>query len=205
MSKIKVIIFDFDGTLYCGEDFRLAPNYHKKVVETILKDKEQLKYFEEKYPRYYNDSSYKIAEALEKEFGMAKDYVEYEKTHLYPLTLENITPINWDFLYELSQKIPLEIVSNSTFEHQRFYLNQFGLDLNIFSGFHNNTFDTPNGKGDYYMEIMKKYNCKSDEVLVIGDNFEPDLLPAIKLGMKCYHTKTIDQVKDVINKEIYNY
>lgn len=200
MSKVKVIIFDFDGTLYCGEDFKKAPEYHRQVINTILADKDKLKLFEEKYPKYYNMSSYKIAEALEKEFGMAKDYVEYERTHLFPLDLENITPINPDFLYELSQKIPLVIVSNSTFEHQRFYLNQFGIDLNIFSDFYKNTFDTPNGKGDYYLEVAEKYNCKCDEILVLGDNYEPDILPAIKLGMRGYHVKNIDQVKDVINK-----
>lgn len=201
MSKIKVIIFDFDGTLYCGEDFKKAPDYHKNAIETIL-DKEKLKVFESNYPNYFNMSSYKIAEALQKEFGMASAYVEYERTHLFPLDLDNIRPLNWDFLYELSQKIPLVIVSNSTLEHQRFYLNHFGIDVNIFSDFYKNTFDTPNGKGDYYLEIMKKYNCKCDEVLVIGDSFEPDLLPALNLGMNAYHVKTIEQVKDIIEKVV---
>lgn len=199
MSKIKVIIFDFDGTLYCGEDFARASGYHRNAVESIL-DKEKLKIFEEKYPKYYNLSNYKIADALQKEFSMAKDYVNYEESHLYPLTLENIRPLNWDFLYELSQKIPLVIVSNSTINHQKFYLNQFGLNFNIFSDFYKNTFDTPNGKGDYYVEIMNKYNCKCDEVMVIGDNYGPDLLPAINLGMRAYHVKTIEQVKETIEK-----
>lgn len=199
MAKVKVIIFDFDGTLYCGEDFKNAPNYHKNAVESILSE-EKLKIFTDKYPKYYNMSSYKLAEALQKEFQMAKDYVKYERGHLFPLNIDNITPINWDFLYELSQKIPLVIVSNSSFEHQHFYLNHFGLDLKIFSDFYENTFDTPNGKGDYYIDVMQKYNCKSDEVLVIGDSYEPDLLPAINLGMRAYHIKNIDDVKEVINK-----
>ena len=201
MSSIKVIIFDFDGTLYCGEDFKSVPQYHKNAIESIL-DEEKLKDFIEKYPQYYNMSSYKIAEALQREYLMAKDYVAYERRHLFPLDLENITPMNWDFLYELSQKIPLVIVSNSNLEHQKFYLQHFGLNLNIFSAFYENTFDTPNGKGDYYVDVMKKYNCRPDEVLVIGDSYEPDILPAINLGMRAYHIKTIDQVKDVINKII---
>ena len=157
MSKIKVIIFDFDGTLYCGEDFAGSSVYHKNAVESIL-DKDKLKIFEEKYPKYYNLSNYKIADALQKEFGMAKDYVEYEERHLYPLTLENIRPINWDFLYELSQKIPLAIVSNSTINHQKFYLNQFGLNFNIFSDLYKNTFDTPNGKGIIFEAKTTKNN-----------------------------------------------
>jgi FMN phosphatase YigB (HAD superfamily) len=203
MSKIKVIIFDFDGTLYCGEDFKYFPYYNKNAVESIL-DSEKLKLFSEKYKDYYKQPNHKVAELLEKEFGMAKDFVSYERTHLYPLDLENITHINWDFLYELAQKIPLVIVSNSKLEHQKFYLNQFGLDLNIFSDFYENTFDTENGKGDYYAEVIKKYNCRAEEVLVIGDNYEPDILPAIKLGMVAYHIKNINQVKDVIEKVLSN-
>lgn len=199
MSKIKVIIFDFDGTLYCGEDFRYFDNYIEKAVTTIL-DEEKLKIFTEKYGDYSKFSNHKIGTLLEKEFGMAKDFVAYERNHLYPLDLENVTPINADFLYELSQKFPLVIVSNSKIEHQKFYLNQFGIDMNIFSDFYENTFDTPNGKGDYYLKVVEKYNCKCDEVLVIGDNYEPDILPAINLGMRAYHIKNIYQLKDVVNK-----
>lgn len=200
MTKVKVIIFDFDGTLYCGEDFSYAKTYHENAVKTLLSDSEKYDYFIQKYPTYLSLSTYQIVALLEKEFGMAKDYVAYEKTHLYPLNIDAITPINWDFLYELSQKIPLVIVSNSTIEHQRFYLNQFGIDFKIFSDFYKNTFDTPNGKGDYYLEVMKKYNCKNDEVVVIGDSFAPDLLPALNLGMKAYHVKNIQQVKDIVEK-----
>jgi len=200
MSKIKVIIFDFDGTLYSGEDFSYAKTYHENAIKTILSDSEKYDYFIQKYPTYLSLPVYKLVGLLEKEFGMAKDYVEYEKTHLYPLTLDKITSINWDFLYELSQKIPLVIVSNSTIEHQKFYLNQFGLDFKIFSDFYKNTFDTPNGKGDYYVEIMKKYNCKSEEIAVIGDSFEPDLLPAINLGMNAFHVKNIEQLKAVVER-----
>ena len=159
MTNIKVIIFDFDGTIYCGEDFQYAKIYHKNAIDSLLSE-ERKEYLENKYPNYLKLSTYQIVAILEKEFGMAKDYVEYERTHLYPLNIDNIRPINWDFLYELSQKIPLVIVSNSTIEHQRFYLNQFGLDFKIFSGFYKNNFTTPNGKGDYYLEVMKKYNCK---------------------------------------------
>ena len=205
MSKIKAIIFDFDETLYNGEPFDKWGEFVLKAIETIIPDKEKRDEFLLKYPQVRgNISSSRLAEILKKELGSAELYVKYEKEHIYSLRVDIITAIENNYLYELSQKYPLVIVSNSSYEHIRFYLKEFGIAESNFTAIYQNEFKEF-GKGKYYIEVMKKFNCKADEVLVLGDNFEADILPAIKLGMCGYHVKDINELKRIIESKTFEY
>lgn len=198
---IKCIIFDFDGTLYNGETFESWNKYVKNAIATIFTDSKERDAFILKYPEVRgNIASSKFAEYLTNELGSAEGYVKFECDHIYPLELEKITHLENDYLYELSQKYLLAIVSNSAVPYLRFYLQQFGIKENIFKVLYQNNFDSPLGKGKYYKEIMENFNLKPDEILVLGDNFEYDVKPANELGMRGYHVKTLEELKNIISR-----
>ena len=47
---------------------------------------------------------------------------------------------------------------------------------------------------------MENYNYKPDEILVLGDNYRYDIKPAVDLGLRGYHIKTLDELKSVIDR-----
>lgn len=62
-------------------------------------------------------------------------------------------------------------------------------------------------KKECYQEIAKKYGVSNNEVLVIGDNFENDIRPAIELGCQTVFISEngdFDNIEEFIkNKEMY--
>ena len=39
---------------------------------------------------------------------------------------------------------------------------------------------------DYYQEILDKIGCRAEECLMVGNSFEDDIAPAMKLGIRCF-------------------
>ena len=203
MSKIRAIIFDFDETLYNGEPFDKWGDFVMNAIKEIIPDDNRRMKFIDKYPQVLgNISSSRLAELFKIELGSVDTYVQYEKDHIYALRVDMITAISNDYLKELAQKFPLVIVSNSSYEHISFYLKEFGISEDNFTAIYQNEFEEL-GKGKYYLEVKNKFNCNSDEILVLGDNFESDILPAINLGMCGYQVKTLDELKKIIETKIY--
>ena len=48
------------------------------------------------------------------------------------------------------------------------------------------------------LELIKKYNLKSDEIAYMGDDY-PDICVLENVGLKCCPNDAIDEVKDVCN------
>jgi FMN phosphatase YigB (HAD superfamily) len=83
-------------------------------------------------------------------------------------------------------------------------------DFDYITVYENSNYCKPNPA--YFKMLLNKYNLKSDEVIVFGNNTYEDGEAALACGIKCYmvgdyiinHPKTIHefehiQMKDVIN------
>jgi len=56
---------------------------------------------------------------------------------------------------------------------------------------------------EYYIEILEKLNKKPEDAIMIGDDYEMDIVPAKKLGIKTVHfgvdIKNIDEILNLIS------
>lgn len=73
-------------------------------------------------------------------------------------------------------------------------------DLSLFDGIIINEFKTENSsKQEFFESLMKKHNVKPDEVLIIGDSYKHDIIPAKNLKMNYYHCKNGFSYEEVVS------
>lgn len=193
----KVIIFDFDGTLHNGEKWENWNAYMKKTIEYAtpnLTDDERKK-FMEKYNLDYSSLTATVAEALIAEFGTAQGLIDYQSANIYRLDYPNMKFVDPEFLKDLSKKFNLYIVSNSPVDSIKKHFSYWGIDPNIFKEIYFNHFETNDPtKAIYYNKIMEDEKVIPQEILVIGDSYENDLVPAHKLGMQTFLTVSLSDI-----------
>ncbi len=196
-NNIKIIIFDFDGTIHTGEKWINWLEYMRNVLKNTLPqyNEKQIKDFLEKYNLAYNCNTSDLAYALIQEFGTAQNMLEYLSKNIYILDYPNLKVISTAFLDELTKKHTLYIVSNSPAEWIERHLKNWKIDKKYFKNIYFNQFNAKNPtKSFIYEEIIKNEKVLPEEVLVIGDNIKDDLLPAQKLNMQTFHTTQINDI-----------
>ena len=196
-NNIKIIIFDFDGTIHTGEKWINWLEYMRNVLKNTLPqyNEKQIKDFLEKYNLAYNCNTSDLAYALIQEFGTAQNMLEYLSKNIYILDYPNLKVISTAFLDELTKKYTLYIVSNSPAEWIERHLKNWKIDKKYFKNIYFNQFNAKNPtKSFIYEEIIKNEKVLPEEVLVIGDNIKDDLLPAQKLNMQTFHTTQINDI-----------
>ncbi len=218
MSKTKILIFDFDATIYQGEHI-FGEKWTQACVGVInyyfshLTESEKRElYAKYDIPFNFDTSILKekpakyCLEILVGEGFTAADWTNY--WHMYPFSedwslVTNI--ISNDMLKELSEKYKLYIVTNSYLSFLENYCKELNIDTSVFSGIYSNSTTRlgDNTRKDYYYNIiLKKENVLPEQCIVIGDNYEADLVPAIELGM---HTLFVDNMSwdyNNINKKL---
>lgn len=203
-QMIKVIIFDFDGTLHTGEPWS---NWHSYMLDTLhyaLPDYDQkdILNFLSKYSLTLDSLTSLIANALIQEFGTAEKMVEFQSHNIYRLDYQNLEIINPKLLEELSKKYHLYIVSNSPVESIKRHFGHWGINAELFKNIYFNQFENKNPtKSVFYQKIMSDEQVAPDEILVIGDNVTDDLVPAKNLGMQTFHTTKLQDIYDYFEFE----
>lgn len=70
MTKLRAIIFDFDGTLYSGEPFDKWNEFVMNAITEIFSDTTMREEFVHKYPQVLNSiSSSELAGIIRQELG----------------------------------------------------------------------------------------------------------------------------------------
>lgn len=193
---IKVIVFDFDGTLYNGwvwdgwSDY--IENFLNKFFKSEKEKNEFLKNFVQGY-EYLDERA--ICEGLIQKFGTSKPMLDYLENEFYPYKANNLKFISQDFLKNLAKTHHLYIVSNTPDKSVKIHLKNNGIDPSIFESVIYNACDKLGASKDLkFGEIMKKENVLPGEVLVVGDSYELDILPAKKLNMQTLLVRTLDDI-----------
>ena len=103
-----------------------------------------------------------------------------------PETPFSVSPLpqTIETLKELQGNHNLVIVSTGDEKQQRLKLKKANIDSALF---HTIIVCEGYNKKAHYKNLMKEFNCNPREVLVCGDKFETDLLPAKELGMGTVH------------------
>lgn len=89
-----------------------------------------------------------------------------------------------EVLEELKENHDLVIVSAGEEKQQHFKLKKANINPALF---HKIIVCEGYNKKSHYKNLMKEFNYRPDNILVCGDKFETDLLPAKELGMRTAH------------------
>ncbi len=190
ISGLKVVIFDFDNTLYDNVDWGKGwAEYVLGGIEKLLSflPKEQIKNLMEKYGLYSTQG--RIFEKSLKLFASGdiplstKDFRDLTATFLYEPDWTGARIIPNELLRELSKKYKLYIVSNSSENVIRYDCKKLGIDTSVFADIIQNRFDPRDlSKKPDYVAVMQKENATPEQMLVVGDSEFYDIGPAKELG-----------------------
>lgn len=194
----KVIIFDFDNTLYNGNVWDDWDNYMTKFLDKYCTSQKAKNDFLNKYvdSEYLDDRC--VCEGLIKECGTSQPLIDYLIGTPYEYNGENIAFIDNEYLKQLSKKHHLYIVSNTPSNTIRIALKKYGVDSKWFKDiFFNAKTTLQASKKDWYEKIMKLEDVNGNDVIVVGDSYYSDIEPAKQLGAKYLQVSSI--------KDIYNH
>lgn len=197
----EVILFDLDNTLY---DYDYTHNIALNSVFLYIKEKNDIDI--DNLEKEYNIIKVQLKNDILKT-GSCHSRIIYFKNLIINLYLKNIDAIELDDLYWKSfynnmklynnisellilfkkNNIKLGLITNFTTKHQLQKLKF----LNIYHYFdHILTseevlMEKPNSL--LFLTILNKFNCLSQNALMIGDSYDEDIVPALKLGINAIH------------------
>ena len=195
MSDNKVVIFDFDGTFYSGEQafskLESFINKNRRKFMPRLTDYQYAKISKEnpEWKKVYNGSEivdlmYDLKEKYPQFDISVKDFWNWQNSTPDPLVIDKKLLVDNDYLKDICKKYPVYIVSNSSPTHICYYMEMFGIDKNWFKEIISNRFTAKDRtKEHYYKRILEKENCKPENTIVLGDSDKNDLEPARKLNI----------------------
>lgn len=185
---IKAIIFDLDDTLYdCSGT--LVVRGRRQVAKTIAKliscgEEEAFQLqneLEEKYGTKCNVYEYIVAmydlhpscgKRLLDEFM----HIDISGIALFPRVIETLVQLK-------KQGYKLFLVTSGERQVQKNKIDMLGLGNNYFDKMLIVERDGEKKKKDYFMEIMRYCNLKSEEIMSVGDKIDDEITAAKTLGM----------------------
>ncbi len=194
MEKLKFIAFDADDTLWINE-----PYYREteKAFCEMLKDympcdeaaKQLLNTEVGNIPLYgYGGKSFilsKIETIIKITNGKASmDFIQRAIDLGKELLSKPVIVLDGveDVLKELSQKYKLILATKGDLLDQQRKLTESGLQKYFFQ-----VEVMSDKKVADYSKILNKLDCKSEELLMIGNSIKSDILPLLELGAKAIH------------------
>jgi len=179
LSKIKIIGFDLDGTLYESTEeiqSRIRELIYKKIsIGLGVNFKEAKNLFEESYA--ITSSGSKTIKKLEEQFQreLEKELVQNAIQEAEILDLIQFNPKLITFLEKLREKYSIDLLTDSRRDLALKKLNRMGIDKDIFGYF----LSAENGSktdGTKFIEwVEKRGNHDPRTFLYVGDNKRQDV------------------------------
>ena len=186
MQKTKVVVFDFDNTLYMGIDWTKEwAEFCEKGLRFVFRDWDD-KRFEKmiKDENLVNYTSDGIIKVIQKYNKNVEDWITFRTINDCDLDYSNVISISEEVLKSFANNFKLYIVSNSTHKDIEDMAFRFDIDLSLFKEIIINDYKHGAGKKYFYEEIIKKEKIKPSELFVIGDSENNDVIPALELGAR---------------------
>jgi FMN phosphatase YigB (HAD superfamily) len=208
MKDIKVIIFDFDETMYYSSTIRdFYINFIKKTIMTLSSksEEETLILMKEVGFTKENKASPSFSSSCGR-FGITKQqWDDYRIDNFFEIDYATAEVIDGKLLKNLSEKFPLYIVTNEIYKNLLIKAKNMNINLDFFKKLYA---PSPEQLGNYftkkqiYEEIIKNEGVKSNEVLVIGDRIKVDVNPVLELGGNGLIVKHPNEIKEFFDKHI---
>lgn len=204
-QKIKTIVFDFDDTLYTSENvWKNLYDYMIEILGTFLDKDEAKRILDESIKiktsnsKNGNINNDKIVLVLEQHGYDTSKYKNAVDKNVYKHT-GKVEPISNAFLEELSKKYSLYCVSMSDKAYLEHYFEKYHINKNCFKDIMSaNIFAKDKTKVPVLKKIIKKEGIFPSELLMVGDSYSHDIMPAIKVGAETFHfnQKNFNQIYD---------
>lgn len=216
MNSKKVFIFDFDGTLYSGDEaFAKIPNFIKRNKRKFFPNLTDYQYrkIAKENPEWKDvwvgcdivNFIYKVKEKYPQYNISVKDFWSWQNTTPDPIIIDENEVVEATFLRDLCKQYPVYVVSNSSPLHIKFYMDKIGIRYSWFKKVISNHFiSTDKTKGHYYQDILEEENCLPSQVYVFGDSIKNDLNPAKKMGMNTKHINSAVDIPKLVSKVLEN-
>jgi len=200
-NKVKVVIFDFDDTIYNTDSWKYWETYVELMLTHILGNKNRVNDFLNKHGISCRTNGQQIATALIAEIGSAKEMTDYLAENIYDIwDGTHIISLNNEDFKVIKNKYKLYIVSNGARAYVLCHLKKIGIDESIFEEIYQNDFENHNPtKQVVYSKIIKKEKVTPEEVIMIGDSYTNDIVPALNLGMQGVWVNDLNDVRATIS------
>ena len=182
---IKVVAFDFDDTLYSDTNPRPWREFCSTAAQNLLKF-HPIDHLQQALATLnrVSVSDRQLIELLKTYDVPEEKTLRYLKTHK-PVgdTFENCTVVPKQTLVDFAKHFNLYIVSNSLKHGVLNNMDRLGIDKTLFRDVLSNDMQSDDkSKTHLYEEILKRESALPNELLVIGNSFHSDILPALNLG-----------------------
>ena len=199
-QKIKVIVFDFDDTLYTSENvWGNLYSYTINILEKFLSIDESKRILEESILMSKGKINFNMITSVLQQNGYdAKKFVKNIAQTIYMHT-GKVEVIPNEFLQELSKKYTLYCVSMSDKTYLNYYFDKYKINKTYFKEILSaNIVAKDKTKVPVLKKIIKKEGIFPSELLMVGDSFSHDIMPAIKVGAQTFHfnKKNFNQMYD---------
>lgn len=205
-KEIRLFIFDLDGTFYDISDL-IAYNFRQETAFLMKKlniEKEEAeKQLKENgiYPEVRDD-----AKSCSEYFGrLGLDLSEWNRIRTldFPAHLINRNnAVSQETIGIYKEKGIVTLVSNNTMENIQKVFDHLGIDKGSFEDIVSKETQglTSADKTDAYRRIMEKHHIRPSEVLAIGDRYNIDVLPVLRLNGRGAVVSGPKGVKDLIEE-----
>ena len=201
LDKIKCVIFDFDCTLYSNGDWSKEDEYFAKFLEENNIYDISMEELYKKYP-YFHKMQASLAYAREKGLDDSL-FFDYVDKNIYDITESELEIINPQLLYNLANFYDLYLLSDSNESYLDYYFKLFNIDKSVFKECISNEYKREDmSKAPYMLKILSYGKYNSDEILMVGDSFEFDIIPARKVGIKSYLVGHVSETENLIKNLI---
>ena len=206
LNELKIVIFDFDETLYYAPDIlKYSLDYKRKALIDMGGYTEAEA--SDLLTKYGYTLENKHAEAFGnnmKNFGIENaTWDKYKITNIFLPPKEVVSTLNNAFLAELSKKFKLYIASRDMFENILKKSSEYNIDLKNFMEIKcpraENNYFTPGSKAFYYEEIITENKIAPREAIVFGDRYKVDIEPMLALGGNGVQIQTITDLEESLH------
>ncbi len=208
--ETKLIVFDMDGTLYYIGDLVLT-NYNiatSYLVEKYNYTKEEAKkLFDENDIYPYVTGKDKSTTQLFKTMGLNIDWWDEMRNERFDpteISLENA--IDQDTIEQFMKHCPCVLLTNNTMTNVKLTLDRLNISPDAFDKIYCADDQGRNPtKMNTMDKIIKEYGVKPEETISIGDRYNIDGLPMLKLGGRAIIVKRPVESFPEILKDFDNF
>ena len=201
--KCKVLIFDFDETLYYSHNMK---DYYVNYILTTLQNltdltKEKALELMNKYGFTSNNGERVSFGKNCDKFGVTKQqWNNYRIDNFFQIDYSSAEIVDNSLLNDLSKLFNLYIVSNEILENLEYKAKMLNIDLSVFKKIYaplkKDVLNYKSSKQEIYKQIIEEENCKPQEVFAIGDRYAVDVQPLIELGGTGLLVKRPSEISD---------